>query len=148
MTVEEYVASVPSERKAAFEAVLAVVRQNLPQGYEEALAWGMLSWQAPLSVYPKTYNKKPLLYISLANQKSYLVLYMLGVYGDPVLRERLESGFKAAGKKLDMGKSCLHFKKLEDLPLELIGELVGAVPMEAYVEAAKRQTAGPRSRKK
>jgi hypothetical protein len=133
-----YLAALPSDRSAALRAVRQTILANLPAGYEEAFDGRFLSYQVPLSTYPDTYNKRPLMYAALANQGGFMAVYLCNVYGLAPLRKRLEAGFRAAGKKLDMGKSCLRFKKLDDLPLEVIGEIVAATPMDGYVAFAKK----------
>lgn len=147
-TVEEYLGSLPDDRRATVTAVLKRVRASMPSGYEEAYAWGMISWQVPLSVYPDTYNKKPLMYAALASQKNHIAVYLCNVYGSPELRERFEAGFKAAGKRLDMGGSCVRFKQLSDLPLDVIAEAVAATPLETYVAHAKAIYAGTKTGQK
>jgi hypothetical protein len=137
-TVAEYLKSLPLGPRADVEAVLKVVRKHMPKGYEEALAWGMISWQVPLSVYPDTYNQQPLQYAALASQKNHRALYLCSVYGSETARKKLVDGFKAAGKKLDLGKSCVRFKSVDDLPLDVIGEAVAAVPMKDFVAFAKK----------
>jgi uncharacterized protein YdhG (YjbR/CyaY superfamily) len=136
-TVKEYVDGLPAERRPAIQAVLRTIRKNLPAGYEERLTWGMPCWQVPLRVFPDTYNGQPLMYAALASQKNHMAVYLVNVYGSPVLRKELEAGFKAAGKKLDMGKSCIRFLKLEDLPLPVIGKMIAATPMKAFVRFAE-----------
>ena len=131
--VRAYLAALPEPRRAAITAVRDVVLANLPDGYEETFEFGMPSYVVPLSVYPETYNKRPLMYAALASQKSHMALYMCNVYGIEKVRRELEAGFRAAGKKLDMGKSCLRFKSLDDLPLPVIAKAVAATPMKAYV---------------
>ena len=98
-------------------AVRAVVKQHLPKGSVETMNWGMLAYEIPLSRYPDTYNKQPLMYLALAAQKNNYALYMTNVYGDPALMGELVAAYKSAGKKLDMGKSCLRFTTLEELPV-------------------------------
>jgi uncharacterized protein YdhG (YjbR/CyaY superfamily) len=137
-TVAEYLASLPDDRREAIAAVREVILRNLPSGYLEAMNWGMICYEIPLSVYPDTYNKQPLMYAALASQKNHMAVYLIGVYGCAALRKKLEDGFRAAGKKLDCGKSCVRFKKLDQLPLDLIGELIGAVPMKDYIARAKK----------
>jgi len=134
----EYLESLPQERRAAIAAVRKTVLKNLPKGYEEAMTWGFITWQVPLEVYPDTYNQQPLMYAALGSQKNYMAIYLCNAYGLPSLRKQLVDGFKAAGKKLDMGKACIRFRKLEDLPLQVIGRLVAATPMKAYVAFAKK----------
>ena len=135
--VASYLASLPDDQRASMQAVLDVVRKNLPKGYEEVFAWGMVTWQVPLAVYPDTYNKKPLMFAALAAQKGHFSLYLCNVYGSDPLRERFEEGFRKAGKKLDMGKSCVRFKTADALPLDVIGEAISATPMDAYVTSVK-----------
>jgi hypothetical protein len=135
--VDAYLKSLPEERRAAISAVRKTVLKHLPKGYEESLAFGMLAYSVPLSVYPDTYNKKPLMYAALASPKSYMALHLPSAYGRPELRAKLETGFRAAGKKLDMGKGCLRFKRLEDLELGVIAEVIAATPMMGYVAFAK-----------
>lgn len=114
-----------------------LIRKHLPKGYEEAVVKGMLVYQVPLSQYPDTYNGHASWYVALASQKTYLSLYLMGAYGDAGLHRRLVDGFAKAGKKLDMGKSCIHFQKAEDLALPVIAELVAAVPMARWIAMAR-----------
>ena len=139
-SVDQYVAETPPERHEAMEAMVELIRTNLPKGYQESMTWGMPCWEVPLSVYPDTYNNKPLMYLALASQKNYMAIYLTSAYGSPALRQKIEDGFKAAGKKLDMGGGCLRFKKLDDIPLEVIAEHVRSVPMDDYVRIIKQMT--------
>jgi uncharacterized protein YdhG (YjbR/CyaY superfamily) len=132
-----YLASLPPERRKVIAAVRALVRKRLPKGYVETMNWGMLSYEVPLSRYPDTHNKQPLMYLALAAQKNNYALYMTGVSGERALMDRLAAAYKAAGKKLDMGKSCLQFKTLEELPLELIGDVVASMSVERRIEVDK-----------
>jgi uncharacterized protein YdhG (YjbR/CyaY superfamily) len=131
--VQDYIAALPEDRRETIETVRATILAHLPAGYQERIEFGMITYSIPLSRYPKTYNGKPLQYVALASQKNYLSLYLMGVYGSGG-----EEGFRArwaeTGKKLDMGKSCVRFKRADDLPLELIGEVVTEVPVERYIE--------------
>lgn len=133
-TVEAYLDELPEERRAVVAMLRDVIARNLPAGYEERMNWGMISYELPLASYPDTYNGQPLSYVALAAQKSGYSLYLNAVYMDPALEQRLRAGFGAAGKKMDMGKSCLRFKRLEDLPLDTIGEIVAAVPTDAFID--------------
>lgn len=130
-------AALPPDRRPAFRHVRKVIRDHLPAGYEEAVVKGTLVYQVPHAIYPDTYNGHPLWYVALVSQKSFLSLHLMSVYGDPALAKRLAAGFKAAGKKLDMGKSCVHFTRADDLALDVIGEMVAAVPLEKWVAIAK-----------
>jgi hypothetical protein len=132
-TPEEYLESLPEDRREVVSAVRDLVRRNLPAGYEESMNWGMICWEIPLERYPKTYNGQPLGYVALAAQKNYYSLYLLGVYAEPRRARRLEEEFRKAGKKLDMGKSCVRFRKLEDLPLEVIARAIAEVTPDKYI---------------
>lgn len=144
-TVDGYLAKLPADRRAAIARVRDVVNENLPAGFEEGLQYGMISWYVPLSRFPETYNGQPLAVASLASQKSHMALYLMSVYGSPELEAWLRAAFAKAGKKLDMGKSCVRFKSLDALPLGVIGETIRRVPVEAFLgryEAARAGTKG------
>lgn len=130
-TVEEYLAGLPEDRRQAIQTVRDLVLANLPAGFEEGIEYGALSYHVPLERYPKTYNKRPLSYVGLASQKNYITLYLMCVYGDveSTFRER----YTKSGKKLDMGKSCLHFKKVEDLALDVIASEIASCSLEEYL---------------
>jgi uncharacterized protein YdhG (YjbR/CyaY superfamily) len=136
-SVEEYIASLPADRRQEVERVRQVVRRNLPAGYEEGIGFGMICYSVPLGAYRDTYNKQPLMYAALASQKNYLSLYLMPLYPDGTLDKRVRDAFAAAGKRLDMGKSCIRFKRADDLDLDVIGDVVAAVPMERWIEIAK-----------
>ena len=139
-TVQKYLEELPEDRRAVVEAVREMVLHNLPAGYSETMRWGMISYEIPLERYPKTYNRQPLAYIGLAAQKNNYALYLTSVYQDPEQEARLREGFRKAGKKLDMGKSCLLFKKLDDLPMNVIAEAVASTPPDKFIaryEAAR-----------
>ncbi|CAL9581042.1 hypothetical protein SUDANB95_04997 [Actinosynnema sp. ALI-1.44] len=130
-TVEAYLDELPADRREAVAAVRAVVLANLPEGYEEAVAWGMITYSVPLSRSGKTYNGQPLGYVALAAQKNHLSLYLMGVYGD---RERdFRAEFEATGRKLDMGRSCVRFRKVDDLPLDVIGREVARHSVDDFL---------------
>jgi uncharacterized protein YdhG (YjbR/CyaY superfamily) len=134
-TVEEYLSKLPEDRRAALEVVRETIRARLPEGCEEVMNWGMISYQVPLTTYPKTYNKQPLLYAALASQKNYMAVYLSAIYADDQARNRFEDAYRATGKRFDVGKSCVRFRKLEDLPLDVIGDAIGAVPLDAFIES-------------
>jgi hypothetical protein len=133
-TVQEYLDELPEERRAVVSAVRDVVLRHLPKGYQEAISWGVISYEIPLEQFPNTYNGQPLTYVALAAQKNHYALYLMCVYGDASKREQLDEEFKKRGKKLDMGKSCLRFKKLDDLPLDVIAKVVASVTPKKYME--------------
>lgn len=137
-TVEEYLAELPEERRAMVEAVRDVVNANLPEGYEEAMAFGMIGWQIPLERYPTTYNKQPLMYAGLASQKQYVSLYLMCVYAEDGVAADFERRYRATGKRFDMGKSCVRFRSLDDLPLDLVGETIAATSVEAFIDLYER----------
>lgn len=132
-TVTEYIARLPEERRAAIREVRGTILANLPEGYEEAMEWGMITYQVPLSRYPDTYNGKPLMYAALASQKRHMAVYLTAVYADEEARDEFLEAYRASGKKLDMGKSCVRFTKLENLPLDLIGKVIGTYPVDDYI---------------
>jgi hypothetical protein len=137
-TVQEYLDSLPADRRAVIAAVREIVLRHLPQGYRETMNWGMISYEIPLEVYPTTYNGQPLSYAGLAAQKNHNALYLMAVYGDPAREARLREGFAQAGKKPDMGKSCVRFRRLEDLPLDVIGELIAGTPPDELIAAYEK----------
>ncbi|HZM17481.1 MAG TPA: DUF1801 domain-containing protein [Candidatus Krumholzibacteria bacterium] len=134
--VATFLAGLPPERRREAERVRDLVRRHLPAGYEEVVSKNMLVYQVPLERYSDTYNGQPLWYAALASEKSYLSLHLMPVYGDKGQAQRLEDGFRAAGKKLDMGKACIHFQAADDLALDVIGEVVGSTPVDRWVEIA------------
>lgn len=133
-TVDEYINRLPLGRREAIETLRSVILENLPEGYVEVMQHGMIGYVIPLDTYPVTYNRKPLVYAALANQKNYMSLYLMGVYGNEATQNWFVEGYKATGKRLDMGKSCVRFKTLEDLPLSLIGEAIGRVTVSRFIE--------------
>ena len=141
-TVEDYLNELPKDRRQVISRVREVVLRNLPDGYEETMDWGMISYQVPLERYPHTYNEKPLTYLSLAAQKNHYALYLHGVYQDPEQVDWLQDQFEQAGKGLDIGKSCLRFRRLDGLPLKVIGEIVARTAPEGFIatyEASRRR---------
>ena len=133
-TAEEYLDALPAERRDAIAVVRSVIRKHLPKGYGEFVSGGMLSYGIPLSRFANTGNGQPLCYAALAAQKNYCSLYLMSVYADAKQEGRLRDGFKKAGKKLDMGKSCVRFKSADDLPLDVVGDLIGSVPADKWIE--------------
>jgi len=133
-TVEAYLKELPDDRRSVVSKLRNVIRRRLPSGYQEAMNWGMIAYQVPLERYPETYNGEPLLYAAIAAQKRHYSLYLMTVYQDSALETRLRAAFDRSGKKLDMGKSCIRFKTLEDLPLDAIGEIVGSVSVDQFVK--------------
>ena len=141
-TVAEYLSNLDDVRREAISAVRGVILDNLPDGYEEAMQFGMITYVVPLSVLADTYNGQPLMYVALASQKRHMSLYLTNVYGDESVEQWFRERYLAAGKKLDMGKSCVRFRKLDDLPLELVGEVVARTPIADFVEIYKASRSG------
>ena len=111
---------------------------NLPDGFEEAIEFGMLGYVVPLERYPDTYNKRPLQVAALANQQQYVSLYLMGVYADEAEREWFTEAWAATGKRLNMGKSCVRFRKLDDVPLDVVGEAIARVSVDDMIAAYER----------
>jgi len=132
-TVADYLKSLPKERSAVVSAVRSVIRKHLPKGYVESMNWGMICYEIPLKRYPETYNGQPLALAALAAQKNNYALYLMCVYQDAALLRKLKESFRKAGKKLDMGKSCIRFKSLDGLPLDVIGEFIARVPPDDFI---------------
>lgn len=132
-TPEEYINDLPPGRREAVQAVADTVRRSLPPGYEEGMQYGMIGWYVPFDRLPDTYNGQPLGYVALASQKNYMSLYLNHVYGDPQTERWLRDEFATAGKRLDMGRSCIRFRRLEDLPLDVIGRAVARTPVDEFV---------------
>lgn len=133
-TVSAYLKSLPADRRRALSAVRRVIRKHLPAGYQETMNWGMITYQVPLRTCPDTYNGQPLLYAALASQKNYMAVYLTGIYTSPTSYRAFEKAYKATGKRWNVGKSCVRFRTLDDLPLELIGESIASLSVEAFVK--------------
>jgi hypothetical protein len=136
-SVTAHLASLPPDRRKIVGAVRKLIKANLPAGYKESVARGVLCYSVPLTVLPDTYNGHPLWYIALAAQKNYCSLHLMALYGDPSRAKAFGAAFAKAGKKLDMGKACVRFKTLDDLPLDVIAETIAATPMAKYVAMYK-----------
>src|SRR5688500_7905098 len=138
--VDSYLARLPEDRRDAIAKVRDVINANLPIGYEEKIQYGMISWCVPESVLPAkdVYNKQPLCLASLASQKNHMAVYLLHVYGDKSLRSWFEAAYRRTGKKLDMGQSCVRFKSLDALPLEVFGKAMAKVTVDRYVAGYRR----------
>ena len=155
-TVKEYLAERPADRRAAIESVRQVILKNLDKDYEEGMNYGMIGYYVPHRIYPAGYHcdpKLPLPFAGLASQKNHMAIYLMSVYGcgDPAKNPTEEGAwFRKAwlktGKKLDMGKSCIRFKKIEDVALEVIGEAIARVPAKKYI--ARMQLLQKNSRQK
>ena len=142
-SVQEYLDGLPPDRRQAIETVRQAILDNLPDGYQETMDFGMLAYVIPLETYPDTYNKHPLMYAALASQKRHMAVYLMNVYGDRETERWFTEMYRASGKKLDMSKSCVRFKKLDDLPVDLIGQTIARTSVAEYIqryEASRKRT--------
>ncbi|UCH10366.1 MAG: DUF1801 domain-containing protein [Fidelibacterota bacterium] len=146
-TVAEYLAGLPPDRRTALEIVRRTILDNLPEGYEEAMNWGMITYQVPLATYPDTYNGQPLMYAALASQKHHMAVYLTGIYSSETARREFEAAYRATGKRLDVGKSCVRFRRLDDLPLDLIGKVIASQDVAAFIATYEKAKGIPGSRK-
>jgi len=137
-TVDRYLEELPSDRRDAIETVRDTIVANLPAGFEEVMNWGMITYQVPLDRYPNTYNGRPLMYAAVASQKNHMAVYLSAVYAAEDTREDFLSRYRETGKRLDMGKSCVRFRRLDDLPVELIGETIGSMDVERFIDVYEK----------
>lgn len=155
-TVAQYLRELPDDRRKPIKTVRKVIRDNLPTGYKEGMQYGMIGYFVPHKLYPNGYHcdpEQPLPFAHLASQKNHIAVYLFGMYSEPKLSEWFIKQWKATGKKLDMGKSCIRFKKIDDVPLELIGQVIKKVPVkkmiklyEEAIDPAKRKTRGKKTK--
>ena len=132
-TAPDYLNELDDDRRAQIEPVYTAVRAAMPEGYEEGVAWGMITWSVPLTRFKETYNGQPLAYVSLAAQKKHNALYLMGLYSDSEQERSFRDRWTQDGRKLDMGKSCLRFRQPDDLRLDLIAETVASAPPEMLI---------------
>ena len=132
-TPEAYLDELAPERAELVSSLRDLINANLPDGYVERMSWGMISWEVPLSRYPRTYNGQPLLFAALAAQKNYTALYLNCVQASGERTERLKAAWAASGRKLDMGKSCLRFKRADQIADDVLAETIRSVPVEVFV---------------
>lgn len=132
-TADDYLAGLPEDRQEAIQSVRNKILEKLPEGYVESMRWGMITYEVPLSICPDTYNGEPLMYAALASQKRHMAVYMTGIYIVPEMSAQFVQDWKARGTRLDMGKNCVRFKKLEQVELDLVGEVIEALPMDKFV---------------
>ena len=145
-TVAEYLNALPDDRREAIEAVRAVINANLDPVVEEGIQYNMIGWFVPHSVYPKGYHcdpQQPVPFVSLASQKNHMAVYLFCLYCDPTAVDRFTATWKASGKRLDMGKSCVRFNKLEGVCLEAIGDAVAEMTVERFIAAYESNLTGP-----
>jgi len=136
-TVDTYIAELPEDRQKAVKELRKVIKKNLPKGFKEGMGYGMMGWSVPHSIYPAGYHcnpKDPLPFMGLASQKNSINFYHMGIYADPKLLKWFQDAHaKASPKKLDMGKSCVRYKKAEDIPYKLIGELAAKITVDEWI---------------
>jgi hypothetical protein len=137
-TVDGYLAELPADRRAALEEVRETILANLPDGFEEGMQYGMISYHVPLDRYPNTYNRQPLGLAALANQKRYLALY-LGCFADPDEASWFRDRWTATGKKLEMGTSCIRFRRSEDVPLDVVADAIARSSLDDFLAAYERR---------
>ncbi|QDT08354.1 DUF1801 domain-containing protein [Planctomycetes bacterium K23_9] len=155
-TVAQYLRELPDERRAAIKAVRKTIRQHLPDGYKEGMQYGMIGYYVPHKLYSAGYHcdpSQPLPFAHLASQKNHMAIYLFGMYADAKIEKWFRQQWEKTGKRLDMGKSCIRFRKLDDLPLELIGQSIGKIPVEhlirqyeASVDPARRKAPQKRAK--
>jgi len=137
-TPEDYLAELAPDRQKAMNDLRDVITKNLPEGFEEQTGYGMMGWVVPHSLYPAGYHcdpKQPLPFLGFASQKHFIALYHMGIYLDPELLEWFQSQWpKHTSRKLDMGKSCIRFKKVDDIPVALVGELASKMTVTEWIE--------------
>ena len=143
-SVDKYLAALPLVRRETIAAVREVVLDHLPEGYKETMQYGMIGYVIPLETYPVTYNGQPLEYAALASQKNYVSLYLMNIYGDEVAAQWFTEEYKAGGKRLDMGKPCVRFRKLEDVPMGLIGQAIARTTVADFIKLYKESRRAPR----
>ena len=141
-TVKAYLAELPADRRAVISGVRKMILKNLPVGYVEAMRWDMISYEIPLSVYPNTYNDQPLSFAGLADEKNHYALYLTCIFSSPRHLAILKDAYAKAGKKPDMGQSCIRFKTLAELPLDAIEKMISGSPPKTLIkifEASRRK---------
>lgn len=144
-TPADYLASLPEDGRKIISAIRDIILANLPVGYQETMNWGMLSYEIPLETYPNTYNKKALSYIGLAAQKNYNSLYLMAIYQNSEDYQELMEAFAEMGVKPDLGKSCIRFKRLEQLPLDTIARLISKTSVADYIQMYETSLASRRN---
>ncbi|MCO6453911.1 MAG: DUF1801 domain-containing protein [Pirellulaceae bacterium] len=150
-TVEQYLAELPEDRRAAVQALREVILANLQGGYEEGMQYGMIGYYVPHSIYPAGYHcdpKQPLPLACVASQKNYLAVYLSCLYSQPEFDAWFRGAWTGAGKKLDMGKGCVRFKRIGDVPLEVLGQAIARVPVPEFIRIYEtaRESAGRHGR--
>ena len=136
--IEQYLNELPDHRKEAISIVKQTILESLPDGYDEVMNWGMITYEVPLETYPNTYNGKPLMYAALASQNNHMSVYLTGCYMSPDIRDQFERAYKNSGKRFDAGKSCIRFKKVDDLPLDILGDAIASLDVKGFIEIVEK----------
>ena len=151
-TPQEYVSKLPEERKAAIKKLRAIIRKNLPEGFKETMNYGMIGYVVPHTIYPDGYHcdpKLPLPFMNIASQKNFIAVYHMGIYSDPKLMKWFTTEYpKHTKQKLDMGKSCIRFKKTDQIPYDLIGKLASKVSPKEWINTYEKHVRGARKKSK
>jgi uncharacterized protein YdhG (YjbR/CyaY superfamily) len=151
ITVDQYIEEIPEDRKQAVTELRKVIKKNIPKGFQECMSYGMVGYVVPHSKYPAGYHcdpKLPLPFLAFASQKNFIAVYHMGIYAEPrLLKWFTEAHAKASPKKLDIGKSCMRYKKAEDIPYQLIGELVSKITPDEWIEMYERNYKNQRKSK-
>lgn len=141
-----YLVELPPDRRTAIEEVRQTILDHLPEGLDEVMAWGMIAYVVPLERFPDTYNGEPLVHTALANQKNHMSLYLNCIYGDERIREHFEADYRATGKRYDVGKSCVRFRRLDDVPLDVVGRAIESASVEELIAQHEVAMAGRKTR--
>ena len=150
-TVDEYLKQLPEDRREALQTVRQTILKNLPKGYEEGIQYGMIGYYVPLSLYPPGYHcakNTPLPFMGLGSQKNHMAFYCMGIYSNPEEEALFRQAWVDTGKKLDMGKSCVRFKKIEDVPLPVLGKTVKRITVKKFIQHYEAAIESTTSKKK
>lgn len=150
-TVDEYLTSLPDDRREALIAVRKTILKNLQKGFEEGMQYGCVGYYVPHSIFPDGYHcdpKQPLPFAGFASQKNHMAIYLFCIYADPKTEKKFREEYAATGKRMDIGKSCIRFRKLEDLPLDLIGKTIKSISVEKFVDKYQSTIAGTKAKRK
>jgi len=149
-TVLDYIQSLPEDRQSAITKLCSIVKKNLPKGFEECISYGMIGYSVPHSLYPKGYHCDPkiaLPFLSIASQKNFIAIYHMGIYADPTLLNWFTQEYPKHSKgKLDMGKSCIRFKKADQIPFELIAELATKMTPKQWIDLYEKNYVTPKTK--
>jgi Domain of unknown function (DU1801) len=149
-TVKQYLSELPEDRRGPMTKLRAVFKKNLPKGFAESMQYGMIAYSVPHSLYPAGYHcdpTKPLPFAAIASQKNYISVYLMSAYADSEVEASLRKSFAGAGRKLDMGKCCLRFKKPDEIPFDIIGKAIAMVSVADWIRQYESTIKQPRRQK-